>query len=49
MGFPVTLAMNAGMITGWAILSPLAKHAGWAPAPVSDSVDGSRGWIVSLV
>lgn len=47
MGFPTTVFMNLGMITGWAILSPLAKHKGWAPGPVSSSTDGSRGWIVS--
>lgn len=46
MGFPTTISMNLGMITGWAILSPLAKHKGWAPGPVSSSTDGSRGWIV---
>ena len=47
MGYPTTISMNLGMITGWAILSPLAKHKGWAPGPVSSSTDGSRGWIVS--
>jgi uncharacterized oligopeptide transporter (OPT) family protein len=47
MGFPTTISMNLGMITGWAILSPLAKHKGWAPGPVQSSTDGSRGWIVS--
>jgi len=34
------------MITGWAILSPLAKHSGWAPGPVGDMTTGSRGWIL---
>lgn len=47
MGFPTTLSMSLGMLTGWAILSPLAKFKGWAPGPVSSSADGSRGWIVS--
>lgn len=47
MGFPTTVSMNLGMITGWAILSPLAKLNGWAPGPVSSSTNGSRGWIVS--
>jgi uncharacterized oligopeptide transporter (OPT) family protein len=47
MGFPTTVSMNLGMITGWAILSPLAKHKGWAPGRVGSSTDGSRGWIVS--
>ncbi|KAK4684568.1 required for meiotic nuclear division protein 1, partial [Tremellales sp. Uapishka_1] len=46
MGFPVTLSMNAGMIVGWAFLSPLAKHRGWAPGRVSSSTDGARGWIL---
>lgn len=35
-----------GMVTGWAVLSPLAKHSGWAPGPVSDMTTGSRGWIL---
>jgi uncharacterized oligopeptide transporter (OPT) family protein len=46
MGFPVTLSMNAGMLVGWGVLSPLAKNLGWAPGPVSSTTDGSRGWIV---
>ena len=46
MGFPVTLSMNAGMLVGWAILSPLSKHFGWAPGPVSSTTNGARGWIV---
>lgn len=39
------------MVVGWAILSPLAKFEGWAPGPVGDMSNGSRGWIlwVSLV
>ncbi|KAH9930132.1 OPT oligopeptide transporter protein-domain-containing protein [Fomitopsis serialis] len=28
MGFPTTLSMNLGMLVGWAILSPVAKHSG---------------------
>ncbi len=48
MGFPTTVSMNLGMLCGWAFLSPLAKHNGWAPGPVGSSTDGSRGWIVSL-
>lgn len=48
MGFPVTLSMTAGMLVGWAVLSPMAKLNGWAPGPVSSSTNGSRGWIVSL-
>ncbi|SCZ87615.1 BZ3500_MvSof-1268-A1-R1_Chr2-2g05081 [Microbotryum saponariae] len=46
MGLPTTASMNVGMFVGWAILSPLAKTRGWAPGPVSSSVDGSRGWIL---
>ncbi|PCH42588.1 oligopeptide transporter [Wolfiporia cocos MD-104 SS10] len=46
MGFPTTLSMNLGMLVGWAILSPLAKHSGWAPGPVGDMTTGSRGWIL---
>jgi uncharacterized oligopeptide transporter (OPT) family protein len=47
MGFPVTVAMNIGMIVGWAVLSPLSKNAGWAPGPVGSTTNGARGWIVS--
>ncbi|WVO15478.1 hypothetical protein L204_103136 [Cryptococcus depauperatus] len=46
MGFPVSISMNAGMLVGWAILSPLSKLLGWAPGPVSSSTDGARGWIL---
>ncbi|KZT73505.1 OPT superfamily oligopeptide transporter [Daedalea quercina L-15889] len=46
MGFPTTLSMNLGMLVGWAILSPVAKHSGWAPGPVGDMTTGSRGWIL---
>jgi len=34
------------MFVGWAILSPISKHAGWAPGHVSDQTDGARGWIL---
>ena len=34
------------MFVGWAILSPISKHAGWAPGPVRDQTDGARGWIL---
>jgi OPT family oligopeptide transporter len=37
MGPATTLHMLLGAIIGWGILSPLAKHKGWAPGPVSDS------------
>ncbi|KAL7421264.1 OPT superfamily [Cryptotrichosporon argae] len=46
MGFPVTLSMNAGMLVGWAVLGPVAKHAGWAPGKVGSTTDGARGWIL---
>ncbi|KZT51742.1 OPT superfamily oligopeptide transporter [Calocera cornea HHB12733] len=46
MGFPITLSMNLGMLTGWAILSPLSKLSGWAPGPVGDMQSGARGWIL---
>lgn len=34
------------MLVGWGVLSPLAKHKGWAPGPVGSVTDGSRGWIM---
>lgn len=34
------------MLVGWAILSPLAKHKGWAPGPVGSMGNGARGWIL---
>ncbi|CAO2655893.1 Nn.00g046960.m01.CDS01 [Neocucurbitaria sp. VM-36] len=46
MGPATTLHMLIGAIVGWGILSPLAKHKGWAPGPVSDWTNGSKGWIV---
>ncbi|KAG8978051.1 hypothetical protein FRC05_011166 [Tulasnella sp. 425] len=46
MGFPTTLSMNLGMLVGWAILSPLSKHKGWAPGPVGSMGNGARGWIL---
>lgn len=46
MGPATTLHMLLGAIIGWGILSPLAKHKGWAPGPVSDWTKGSKGWIV---
>lgn len=38
--------MTLGAVLGWAILSPLAKYKGWAPGPVDDWENGSKGWIV---
>ncbi|KAL0574740.1 OPT superfamily [Marasmius crinis-equi] len=46
MGLPTTLSMNLGMFVGWAVLSPISKHAGWAPGPVGDMMTGARGWTV---
>jgi len=46
MGLPTTLSMLLGCFIGWGILSPLAHFAGWAPGPVDDWKDGSKGWIL---
>ncbi|KAH8148730.1 uncharacterized protein LAJ45_07073 [Morchella importuna] len=46
MGTSTTLHMLLGAVVGWGVLSPLAKHNGWAPGPVDDWAKGSRGWIV---
>ncbi|KAJ2522965.1 OPT super, partial [Coemansia sp. RSA 2049] len=46
MGLPTCVWMLVGSIVGWGMLSPLAKNEGWAPGPVSDWKDGSRGWIL---
>jgi OPT family oligopeptide transporter len=46
MGPETTLHMLFGAIMGWGVLSPLAKHKGWAPGEVSDWETGSKGWIV---
>lgn len=46
MGPATTAHMLLGAIVGWGILSPLAKHMGWAPGPVSDWETGSKGWII---
>ncbi|KAH6982281.1 OPT oligopeptide transporter protein-domain-containing protein [Ilyonectria sp. MPI-CAGE-AT-0026] len=35
-----------GALLGWGILSPIAKHNGWASGPVGDWENGSRGWIL---
>ena len=34
------------MFVGWAILSPISKHAEWAPGHVGDQTNGARGWIL---
>lgn len=46
MGPATTIHMLLGALLGWGILSPIAKHKGWAPGPVSDWNTGSKGWIV---
>jgi OPT family oligopeptide transporter len=46
MGPATTLHMLLGAVIGWAVLSPMAKHRGWAPGPVSNWETGSKGWIV---
>lgn len=46
MGPATTLHMLLGAIIGWGVLSPLAKYKEWAPGPVSDWTNGSKGWIV---
>ncbi|PGH37112.1 hypothetical protein GX50_00095 [[Emmonsia] crescens] len=46
MGPSTSLHMLVGAILGWGILSPLAKHRGWAPGSVDSWEDGSKGWIV---
>ena len=42
----VSAHMLLGMVTGWRILSPIAKKKGWAPGPVDQWQGGSQGWIV---
>lgn len=46
MGPATTIHMLLGALLGWAVLSPLAKHEGWAKGDVSDWNTGSKGWIV---
>lgn len=46
MGPATTMHMLLGAVVGWGILSPLAKYRGWAPGPVEDWEQGSKGWIV---
>jgi OPT family oligopeptide transporter len=46
MGPATTFHMLLGAIIGWAILSPIAKHNGWAAGDVDDWETGSKGWIV---
>ncbi|KAL1881970.1 hypothetical protein VTK73DRAFT_3299 [Phialemonium thermophilum] len=46
MGPATTIHMLLGAIVGWGVLSPLAKKRGWAPGPIDDWENGSKGWIV---
>ncbi|KAJ2500960.1 OPT super [Coemansia sp. RSA 1972] len=46
MGLPTCTWMVVGACVGWGILSPVAKHEGWAPGDVLDWKTGSRGWIL---
>lgn len=46
MGPETTAHMLVGAVVGWAVLSPLAKTRGWAPGPVGNWTNGSRGWLV---
>lgn len=46
MGTSTSMHMLLGAVLGWAILSPIAKHKGWAPGPVDDWANGSKGWII---
>ncbi|KAJ5901865.1 hypothetical protein N7495_002393 [Penicillium taxi] len=46
MGPSTCMHMLFGAVLGWGILSPLAKHRGWAPGPVGSWEDGSKAWIV---
>lgn len=34
------------MFVGWAILSPISSHFGWAPGSAGDMSNGARGWIL---
>ncbi|KAI9779864.1 MAG: hypothetical protein M1839_007177 [Geoglossum umbratile] len=46
IGPSVNAGILLGAIVGWGILSPVAKHNGWAAGPVGDWDNGSRGWIL---
>lgn len=46
MGPATSMHMLLGAVLGWAILSPLAKYNEWAPGPVDDWANGSKGWII---
>ncbi|EEP82358.1 hypothetical protein UREG_07223 [Uncinocarpus reesii 1704] len=46
MGSSTSFHMLVGAVIGWGVLSPLAKNKGWAPGPVGNWENGSKGWIV---
>lgn len=46
IGPSINAYILVGAILGWGILSPVAKHKKWAPGPVDDWDNGSRGWIL---
>lgn len=48
MGLPTVSYMLFGCVLGWAILAPMARHAGWVPpdASVDDWEKGVHGWIL---
>lgn len=45
-GPAIPFHMLLGAILVWGILSPYAKHQGWALGDVDDWETGSRGWII---
>lgn len=46
MGFPTTVSMLFGAVLGWAVLTSLAEHNGWAIGPIDDWKTGGQGWIL---
>ncbi|ODV84394.1 hypothetical protein CANARDRAFT_8747 [[Candida] arabinofermentans NRRL YB-2248] len=46
MGLATTTYMFVGMVLGWCILAPIAKHNSWAPGAVDDWKEGAEGWIM---
>ncbi|KEI39854.1 uncharacterized protein L969DRAFT_81827 [Mixia osmundae IAM 14324] len=45
MGPATVFSLAAGAFTGWAVLSPLAHYAGWAPGQINAD-DGAKAWIL---
>jgi uncharacterized oligopeptide transporter (OPT) family protein len=43
MGVDTSSHIMFGTILGWAVLSPIAKSAGWAAGPVDDFEHGAMG------